>query len=105
MSFDIIRSFEPQGNTVNLAVLTTTANVAITNPGSGTRSLRIANIGTNNVFINFGKNNSVTAVLTTSIPLLANSVSMFQLKSDITHVAAIAAAIGNTIYCTTGENG
>lgn len=98
-----LRAFESLGNTVNLAVLATTANVAVSAPGMGNRTIRIVNVGTNVVFINIGTS-GVTATTTTSIPLLPNSAEVFFLRRENTHVAAIAGATGNTLYITTGES-
>ncbi len=90
-------------NTSNLAVLATTANVAVPVSGIGFRSIRVTNIGSQNIFVNFGNSNAITAVLTTSMPVLANTVEVFLLPPDITFVAAIAAATGSTMYLTVGE--
>lgn len=98
-----IRPFDIKGATVNLAVLTTTANVAVTRPNIGTQSIRLVNVGTNTVFVTIGTS-GVTASLTTSFPLLPNTAETFLLQNGATHVAAIASATGNTLYVTTGES-
>jgi len=100
-----VRPFDPvrAGSTVNLAVLATTANVQVNPTTVGHREIRIANIGTNVVFINFGKDSTVQASLTTSIPMLPNAVEKFYLHNDESWVAAIAGSTGNTIYITEGE--
>lgn len=103
MSQLYIRPFGPVGNTVNLAVTGTTGSIAVTRGGFGTQSIRVFNTGTQTVFIKIG-DSSVTAVLTTSMPIFAGSVETFLIKADQTHVAAIAAGAGSTIYITTGES-
>lgn len=98
------RAFRPQGvnNTVNLAVTATSQLLAIPNTAHGTRSLRIVNSGSQTVFVDFVTTTG-TAVATTSMPLLAGTVELFTFGNDITHVSAIAAATGSTIYITPGE--
>jgi len=92
-----------KGNTVNLAVTATTGNVAVTRPSVGIQSMRIANIGTQTIFVNFGTS-AVAAVLATSMPILPNTVETFCLQNEVTYVAAIAASTGSTMYITTGES-
>lgn len=99
-----IRPFGSVGNTVNLTVGTATANVAITRAGLGTQSIRLTNIGANVIFFTLGKDNTATASLTTSVPVLPNSVETFLLPNDMSYIAAISAATGNTLYVTTGES-
>lgn len=98
------RAFRPQGvnNTVNLAVTGTSQTLAIPNTAQGTRALRIVNSGTQTVFLDFVTTTG-TAVATTSMPMLANTIEIFTFGNDITHVSAIAATTGSTIYITPGE--
>lgn len=103
MSQLYIRPFGPVGDTVNLAVTATTGSVALTRSGVGTQSIRVLNTGTQTVFINVGAS-AVTAVLATSMPIFPGTVETFLLKNDQTHVAAIAASTGSTLYITTGES-
>ena len=88
---------------VNLTVTGTTANVAVPVSGIGFRSVRIVNSGTQAVSLEFGKSNAVTAVISTSILMLANSAEVFLLPPDITYIAAIAASTGSTLNITVGE--
>lgn len=104
MTYQVVtKPFDRFGNTVNLAVLATTANVQVIPIVAGSHTVRIANIGTNVVFVEFGTPNTTAATVTTSMPLLPNSVETFWFHNDWQYVAAIAASTGNTIYVTTGE--
>lgn len=98
------RAFRPQGvnNTVNLAVTAASQLLAIPNTAQGTRSVRVVNSGTQTVFLDFVTTTG-TAVATTSMPVLANTVEVFTFGNDVTHITAIAAATGSTIYITPGE--
>ena len=103
MSQLYIRPFMPKGNTVNLSVGVATGSIAVTRPGMGIQSIRIANNGSNVIFITIGSS-TVTAAIATSMPILPYSVETFMLGKDDTHVAAISALAGNTLYITTGES-
>lgn len=98
------RAFKPLGvnKTVNVAVTATSQLLAVPNVPYGTLALRMANVGTQTIFIDFVTTTG-TAVATTSIPLLANTVEVFTLGNDITHVSAIAGTTGSTLYITYGE--
>lgn len=105
MSYVYVRAFQPAaGNTVNIAVGAASSNIQITRPNMGTQTIRFHNSGTATVFVNFGKDNTVTASTTTSIPLLPNSVETFTIMNDSGFVAAIGSATGNTLYITTGDS-
>lgn len=100
-----VRPFGQVGNTVNAAVTTAgTSRVAVTRPGVGTQTVRIVNSGANTIFVQFGKDATVTASAATGMPMLPNTVETFLLPNDITHIAAASAATGNTMYVTTGES-
>lgn len=90
-------------NTVNTAVTGTSAYVTLPAPTIGVRSVRIVCAGTANIFVKFGTSTSVTAVAANDMPMLANTAEVFLLPNDITHIAAIAAGAGSTMYCTVGE--
>ena len=92
--------FAGVANTVNAAVTGTTAALALTASSSVSCSVRIANIGTQTIFIALG-DSTVTAVVATSMPVLANTVEVFD-KGAATHVAHIAGTTGSTLYATTG---
>lgn len=100
-----VRPFGQVGNTVNVAVTTAgTSRVAVTRPGVGTQTVRIVNSGTETIFLTFGKDATVTSSTATGMPMLAGTIETFLLPNDITHIAAVAAATGNTMYVTTGES-
>lgn len=104
---DYIRPFGPKPtnsqNTVNLAVTASSGSVALVGtPGQGYQSVRIVNVGTQTVFIEFSTG-AATASTSVDMPMLPGTVEVFWLPKPITHVNAIAAATGSTIYCTVGE--
>jgi hypothetical protein len=103
MSQLYIRPFMVKGNTVNLAVTNASARVAVTRPGVGIQSIRLTNIGTQNIFITIGTS-TVTSAVATGFPMLPNTVETFMLDKESTHIAAIADASGSTLYVTTGES-
>lgn len=96
--------FQPVPTAASTTALAVTAsNQTLTlspNGGSMTRSMRIAVIGTQTVFIALG---TVTSSVTTSMPILANSVEVFTLPAGLTTLSVIAADTGSTIYVTVGE--
>jgi len=104
MSTAQLRAFRALGvnKTVNVAVTAASQALTIPDVPFGTRSLRLANIGTQTVFIDFGTT-SGTASLTTSIPLIANTSEVFTIDNNITYVNVIAASTGSTMYATYGE--
>ena len=104
---DYIRPFGPKPtnsqNTVNLAVTGSNQSVALVGtPGQGYQSVRIVANGTVPVFINFSTGTG-TASTSTDMVMLPGTVEVFWLPKPITHVNAIAAGVGTTIYCTVGE--
>ena len=96
--------FQPVPTAASTTALAVTAsNQTLTmspNGGSMTRSMRIAVIGTQTVFVALG---TVTSSVTTSMPILANSVEVFTLPAGLTTLSVIAASTGSTIYVTIGE--
>lgn len=103
MSTPQLRAFRPLGNnkTVNLAV--TAAAQFLSIPDSlGTRSVRLVNSGTATIFIEFVQA-SQTAALTTSLPMLPNTVEVFTLPTDVTRLSVIGTGTTNTLYVTYGE--
>jgi hypothetical protein len=97
-------AFNPNsGATVSLAVLTTSAAVpAIANQTLA--NFRLANVGSNTVFLAFAPQGAAAPVATTAtgMPMIGNSEEVFTLPPG-TQIAAIAAATGNTLYVTAGE--
>lgn len=96
-------AFAPVGVTVNLAVLATTSSVALTSLGGLGGTVRIANVGTQTIFITFG-GSTITTATTTGMPIVANTAVNLDMGTA-THVAAIAGATGSTLYATSGQGG
>ena len=97
-------AFSAVGDTVNLAVTGTAQTIALT---TGTNNVMVTNIGTQTVFIRFG-NSAVTVTVNNGYPLLANSTQSFSQtiaasNAEATTCAVIAAAVGSTVYISTGE--
>jgi hypothetical protein len=97
--------FSPTGATVNLAVTSTTGNVAMTIMGGmtqqGSRSIRVYNSGAVDVFIAIGSS-AITAT-TSSLPIPAGAVEVFETGPSATHIAAITASSTATVYFTSGR--
>ena len=89
--------FKP-GTTVSIDAGVATANIALPNSG---RTLRIANVGTVAVFIEFG-DVSVAAVVATSMPILPGSVELFDRVGPTGYVAAITASSTARVSITAG---
>jgi hypothetical protein len=91
-------AFAQTGATVNVAVTGSAQNLTFTAPATNTSPvLRLCNIGTQTVFINF----QATATVSNGIPLLANSAETFE-QGSTTTLSVIAATTGSTLYATTG---
>lgn len=96
------KAFAPAGNTVNLAVTTTTGRVALTAPASaGGYQERLYNAGSATVFVRFGTN-TIEATTGTGMPIPSGQTEVFTVASTVTHVAAITASGTATLYATTG---
>lgn len=99
-----MQPFQPAPTAASTTALAVTAaNQTMTlspNGGTQTRSVRLANIGTQTVFVALG---TVTSSVTTSMPVLANSVEVFTLPGGVTTLSVIAAATGSTLYATIGD--
>lgn len=95
-------AFAPIAATKTLAITGTSAAIATTgNNLSG--QYRIANVGTQTVFIVVGAAGTTpTATVAAGIPLLANTVEVFTFPPTVV-VAGIAAAAGSTLYITPGQ--
>jgi hypothetical protein len=104
MSANQLRAFRPLGSnkTVNIVVGVANAVVAVPDTPFGTRALYCVNAGTQVVFVEFGLAGAV-ASLATSVAILPNTSKVFTFDNSLTHVAAIAPAIGSTLYITPGE--
>lgn len=93
------RAFRPIAATQNTAVTNSNAAITLSPVSVATRQLRIANIGTETVFIRFG----TAATTAAGIPMVPNSVEIYTIKDETT-VNVIAAVGGsNTLYVTIGE--
>jgi len=105
-----LRPFEAQGggssfagnSTVNIVVTASNQVLAVNATPLGNRSVRIANIGTQTIFVAFGIS-TTTASVTGSMPILPNTVETFFMRNENTHIAVIASSTGSTMYVTTGE--
>lgn len=75
---------------------------AVTRAGMGTQTVRIVNSGSATVFLEFGKDATVTADAATSMPMLGGTIETFLLRNDITHIAATGG--DGDVYITTGES-
>ncbi len=100
-----LRAFRPLGTNRTVNLLTTTGSVSLLIPQVpfGTRSLRVVNAGTDTTFIEFAGAAGATAAVTTSMPMLPNTVEVFTLANDIITLRVIGTAGGNTLYITYGE--
>lgn len=87
--------------TVNAAVGTSSSFVAL--PKLGVQAIRVANVGANVIFIEQVESAATAASVTTSVPMLPNTVEVFTFPNDKVGVAVISAATGNTVYITPGE--
>jgi len=96
------RAFKP-GPTVsqNLAVTAGAASIVLNNlnRAKSSRTVRIANNGSNPVFLSF----VTTATTTQGMCMLGNTVEVFTLPQECTAVSLIAIATGSTVYVTEGE--
>lgn len=97
-----MNNFTPTGaGTVNLVVGAASTNVGVVVPNASV-ALRIANVGTQVVFLRFGFTNAVAATVAADFPLLPNTAEMFEFGGPLLFVAGIATAVGSTVYITPG---
>ena len=97
-----LRPFEVQGNTVSAATTASSQALQINATPIGNRTIRIANVGNQTIFVSFGLS-TVTASTATSTPIQAGSVETFFIRNETSHVAHIAGSTGSSIYVTIGE--
>lgn len=95
------------GNTVNLAVTSTTGNVALPGRVSYNKlQVRLYNAGGATAFVNCG-GSTVTASATTDIPIPAGAVEVMTLDFPATvttpYIAAVTSAGTATLYITPGD--
>ena len=101
-----IRAFRPLSNNKTVSIAVTTANQTLVIPDVpfGTRALRMVNTGSQIVFIDFVKSGLTgVATVTTSIPVLPNTVEVFTFGNNIGSMVVVAPATGSTLYITYGE--
>ena len=94
--------FQPNGgaaSTTNGSVTAASTQITLPAVGSDGGTLLLTNIGTQTVFIAYG---AVTASLTTSMPILANSAQTISIPGNVSQLSVIAAATGSTLYATVG---
>lgn len=98
------RAWKPlfENDTVNAAVTGASAFLAFPKSPMGVRTARIVNVGAAITFVEFVENPATAASLTTSIPILPNSVMYMTAVNDEVGMAFIGTA-ANTIYLTMGE--
>lgn len=100
--------FTPTGNTVNVTADSSGASVALTILGGtsqqGSRSIRVYNALSEDVFIAFG-DSSITTATTTGVPIPAGGVEVFEVSPKATHLAARTASGSGSVYATSGRGG
>ncbi len=89
--------------TVNAAVGTASSFIDLSTITPGTCAIRIVNVGTNVIFVEPVENAATAASVTTSIPILPNTVEIFTFPNDKIGLAVISGTAGNTVYVTPGE--
>lgn len=98
--------FIPMGASVNLAATQATGNVALTSPGDFTAryQVRVVNAGSNEVFIRFGDDNTITATLAAGIYIPPSPwAEVFTVPGSTTYAAAICnSGETTTVYFTSG---
>lgn len=81
--------------TVSIVPTTTSQAIALSAQGSKAREVRIANSFSSPIYVEFGADAaSVTAVTTTSMQMLPNSVEVFRLDTAKLAVAVVAEFAG-----------
>ncbi len=99
-----LRAFRPLGNnkTVSLAVTAAEQKLTIPDVPFGTRSVRLVNLGTDTIFIEFVQL-AQTAAVATSMPMLPKTVEVFTLANDVSRLSVIGTTTTSTLYVTYGE--
>lgn len=95
------RAFEATGLTQNEAVTTSAETITLTTALSDRDGVvRIANIGTQTIFLTF---DGTTPTVNNGVAMIANSVEVFSMPAAKLAIKHIAAATGSTIYVTPGR--
>lgn len=96
----INQAYFPIGATQNIAVTATAQSLTLNSAYLEANGVRLVNIGTQTVFVNFGQNGSATAAtVAAAMPIPAGS-SIIVGGSRLTTLSVIAAATGSTLYAT-----
>jgi hypothetical protein len=94
------RTFEPTAATQNSGDMTgSSITVTIARPSDVNTSVRLANVGTQNVFVRLDGTAATTAA---GIPMIANTVETFSMPAGSTTVKVIGAS-GSILYVTPGR--
>lgn len=97
------RAFRPLGATQTATATAASAVVAL-GYTQGTRAIRVSNVGANQINLAFGNAATVAATTTASMHMLGNTVNIFTMPTDTTHVAIIATSTtGSVVYLQVGE--
>lgn len=105
----LTQAFAPSGNTTNVAISNTSANVQFNTTAGGASGfgggyqVRLHNSSSQTVFVAFGQGSTTTASVSTGLPLPPGDVEVFTVPFQTAYVAVIAAAAGGTLYATVGE--
>lgn len=94
------RTFEPAGATLNSGDMTgSSITVTLTRPSDVNSSVRLANIGTQTVYVRLDGTAPTTS---TGFPMPANTVETFSMPVGSTTVKVIGSS-GSTLYVTAGR--
>lgn len=96
----INQAYFPIGATQNIAVTATAQSLALNAAHLEANGIRLVNIGTQTVFVNFGQNGSVTAATAAAAMPIPAGNSIIIGASRLTNLSVIAAATGSTLYAT-----
>lgn len=98
-----LRAFKRfQGVASQNTASTAASQLVALNSVNGTRAIRFTNLGTSNVFIEFGIA-TVTAAVATSMILPAGQTEIFTVGNDTTHYAFIGDGTASVLYSQVGE--
>lgn len=95
--------FQPKATaatTLNIAVTASNQTFTLPTAPNNGGTMRLVNSGTQTIFWAYG---TVTSSVSTSTPLLPNTVETFTLPGGVTELSVIAGATGSTLYATVGE--
>ena len=103
-----IFNFRPAGYLITQLVSgsATSATIALTSHSLRANdgwSVRLHNTGNETAFIEFGTSSSVSATMTSSMPLPAGGTEVFDVRNEITHIAVITSGGSvSTVFITGG---